>query len=355
MKKFLYILGIIFSLFIGIIGTIIVYKFIPSNMEVKETTIKDYNISEINSLSESINKIYNAVVFISSTSGRSTSTGTGFVYKVDDTYGYIITNNHVIEGADNIEITNIDEGVTKADVLGRDEYSDLAVLRIEKEFAIAIATLGESTNNEVGDTIFTVGSPLGKVYMNSVSKGIISGKNRTISVEIDDGDFLMDVIQIDASINPGNSGGPLCNVNGEVIGVNSMKLVDSSVEGMGFAIPIEIAKPIVEKLEKGMKISRPYIGMDMLNTTDSWKLYRNSIFLDESIKTGAVVLSLDFDSPFYTAGFKKGYVITKINGIKVETVAEFRYLIYKESIGNTIEVTYLEDNIEKTKKVNLIK
>lgn len=354
-NKLIFVISIILAFFIGVSATIIVYRIMPVNTEIIEKTIKEVNISETNSLSTSIEKIFDSVVYISSSTGREVGTGTGFVYKVDDMHGYIITNNHVIEGSTKLEVTNSANVTVSATIVGADSYSDLAVLKVEKDFVISTASFGDSTEVNVGDTIFTVGSPLGKEYINSVSKGIISGKNRTISVSLSSGEFLMDVIQIDASINPGNSGGPLCNINGEVIGVNSMKLVDSSIEGMGFAIPIEIVKPTIEQLEQGKKVERPYLGVSMLNATDTWQLIRSGIYLDNDIKSGAVLVSIANDSPLINSKLKVGDVITKIDKTKIETVAELRYLIYKHTVGDKIEITYIRNGKEETINVILSK
>ena len=341
--------------FIGVLCTVIVYKLMPQNVALKEKIIKDVTITENESLKSSIEKVYNSVVYIYTIADRTTSTGTGFVYKTDDTYGYIITNSHVVENADSVEVTNVANVNAYATVLGRDEYSDIAVLRVQKDFVILESTIGTSTKSFVGDTIFTVGSPLGKNYMNSVSKGIISGTNRTITVTQTSGDFLMDVLQIDASINPGNSGGPLCNINGEVIGVTSLKLIDSSVEGMGFALPIDYVMTMVKKLENGEDIERPYIGGSLLNVTDEWKLYKYGIYLDNDIKSGVVFVALEDDSPFFMAGLQNKDIIQKIDDKEIESVAEFRYIIYNHSINDTVKVSYIRDNKEYEADVKLYK
>ena len=354
-EKFIFVISLIIVFFVGIIGTVAVYKLLPSNSTVVEKTVKDVTVTESDTIASSIEKVSNSVVYIAATSGKSSSTGTGFFYKADDSYGYIITNNHVVEGSDKVEITTAAGQTVTATLLGADEYSDIAVLQVSKDAVTIVAEIGNSTDSLVGDTIFTVGSPLGIDYMNSVSKGIISGTDRTITVSLTSGDFLMNVLQIDASINPGNSGGPLCNINGEVIGVTSMKLVDSSVEGMGFAIPIEIVMPTVEKLEAGEVVERPYLGISMLSVDDSWQLYRNGIYLDENITSGVVIVSVEADSPVANAGLQKGDIITKIDGTAVSTVAEFRYLLYKHAVGDTVKVTYIRDSEESEVSVVLSK
>jgi serine protease Do len=351
-EKFIFTISLVAVFFIGVVSTIAVYRFIPEDSKIIEKTVKDVKVTESDTISSSIEKINNAVVYIASTSNKDSSSGTGFFYKKDDTYGYIITNNHVVAGSSKVQITTVAGQTVDATILGADEYSDIAVLRVDKDAVTEIANIGNSTKSVVGDTIFAIGSPLGIDYMNSVSKGIISGTDRTVSVSLSSGDFLMNVLQIDASINPGNSGGPLCNINGEVIGVTSMKLVDSSVEGMGFAIPMEIVMPTVKQLEAGKPVERPYLGVSMLSVNDAWQLYRNGIYLDENIKSGVVVVSVEKDSPVANAGLQKSDVITKIDGTSISTVAELRYLLYKHAVGDTVKVTYIRES--KENDVNIV-
>ena len=165
----------------------------------------------------------------------------------------------------------------------------------------------------------------------------------------------MKVLQIDAAINPGNSGGPLVNINGEVIGVNSMKLVEDEIEGMGFAIPIEIAMAHVEELEKGKSIEWPMLGISMANVTDESLLYRNHIQVDSSIKSGVVVVEISNGSGASKSDLKSGDVITKLNGEKVENTAYLRYELYKNKPGDTIDITYIRDGKEHSTKVTLTK
>ncbi len=354
-ERIIFIISLIIVFFVGIIGTVAVYKLLPSDNTIVEKTVKDVTVTESDTISSSIEKVYNSVVYIASSSGKSSSTGTGFFYKIDDKYGYIITNNHVVEDSTKVDITTTAGQTVSATVLGADEYSDIAVLQVSKDAVTVTSEIGDSTKSLVGDTIFTVGSPLGIDYMNSVSKGIISGTDRTVTVSLTSGAFLMNVLQIDASINPGNSGGPLCNINGEVIGVTSMKLVDSSVEGMGFAIPIEIVMPTVEKLETGEAVERPYLGVSMLSVDDTWQLYRNGIYLDENAPDGVVIVSTENDSPVANAGMKKGDIITKIDGTSVNSVAKLRYILYKHAVGDTVKVNYMRDNKESEVSIVLSK
>ena len=230
-NKLKYLIGIIISLFVGCISTIFVLDYFNlfDKKEIQKT-VSEVSITENNTLSTSINKIYDAVVVIQTyRNGKLNSSGTGFYYKKDDKKGYIITNYHVVEDGDSIKVTNTSDVESQATLLGSDEYLDIAVLSVDVSNVIKVAELGDSSKVNVGDTVFTVGSPLGIKYMGTVTKGILSGKNRQVTVKLSNGSFIMDVLQTDAAINPGNSGGPLLNINGEVIGVTSLKLVQDEI------------------------------------------------------------------------------------------------------------------------------
>lgn len=347
-----YIGTIIISIFVGIIGTVCVYKLIPNN-EGKEKVISNVNVTEADSLNSSIEKINDAVVYIASYQrNQLAGSGTGFFYKKDNNKAYIMTNNHVVSNSQKVEITTTSGKSYEANVVGTDEYADIAVLTVDLEACTLVATLGESNQSKVGDTIFTVGSPLGIEYMNTVTKGILSGKDRTVEVSYSNGDSLMEVLQIDAAINPGNSGGPLCNINGEVIGINSLKLVEDEVEGMGFAIPIEYAITIVEQLETGKVVKKPLFGVEMLNVGDAWQLYRNGITVDESIEYGVVLVNVIDGKPASDAGLKKGDVIIEFSGKEVKSTAYFRYLLYNQKVGDTVKIKYYRDG--KIKEASII-
>lgn len=347
-----YIGTIIISIFVGIIGTVCVYKLVPNN-EGKEKVISNVNVTEADSLNSSIEKINDAVVYIASYQrNQLAGSGTGFFYKKDNNKAYIMTNNHVVSNSQKVEITTTSGKSYEANVVGTDEYADIAVLTVDLEACTLVATLGESNQSKVGDTIFTVGSPLGIEYMNTVTKGILSGKDRTVEVSYSNGDSLMEVLQIDAAINPGNSGGPLCNINGEVIGINSLKLVEDEVEGMGFAIPIEYAITIVEQLETGKVVKKPLLGVEMLNVGDAWQLYRNGITVDESIEYGVVLVNVIDGKPASDAGLKKGDVIIEFSGKEVKSTAYFRYLLYNQKVGDTVKIKYYRDG--KIKEASII-
>jgi len=306
-------------------------------------------------ISVAVGKIYDATVTIQNyQNNRLSSTGSGFIYKKDNKYGYILTNHHVISETNKLIVTLSNDDQVEATVLGSDKYLDLAVIRIDVDHVKQVATIGTSEKVSVGDTIFTVGSPIGYEYRGSVTKGTLSGKNRMVTVSVaSESDWIMNVLQIDAAINPGNSGGPLLNINGEVIGINSLKLVEDEIEGMGFALPIEYALAYTERLEKGEEIVRPMLGVQLSDLNNLYVLYSYRINVDPDIKSGVVLLSVERGSSAEEAGLEAGDVITKINDSKVTDSATFRYNLYKYSIGDTITVTYNRNGTEQTTKIKL--
>ena len=355
-SKTKYFIISIISLFIGIAGTIIVLYFFPIQSNTVEKVVKDVTVTETNTIKSSIDKIYNATVMIESYSGdKLIGTGTGFVYKKTDTNGFVMTNHHVIDGANNIKVITIEGQSIDAALLGSDEYADIAVLSIEANTVLQVAEIGESTKLELGDTLFTVGSPMGSEYMGTVTKGILSGKDRAVTVTVNNSSLMMEVLQTDAAINPGNSGGPLVNINGEVVGVNSLKLVEDEIEGMGFAIPIEMALSSAEKLETGEKITRPLLGVSLVDLDNTYALYRYNIKVDDSITKGVAIAAIDEDTPANAAKLQIGDIITEINGTKIKSVAHFRFVLYKYSVGDEITVKYIRNSSEKTVKIKLTK
>lgn len=300
---------------------------------------KNINVTEKDSISESVKKVYDAVVVVNNyQSGHLTGYGSGFVYKKDDKYGYIMTNNHVVSDATSVKVTLSSGKEVDAKILGTDTYMDIAVLRISASDVLEVAEIGDSTKTKIGDTIFTVGTPVSKDYAGTVTKGIISGENREITVTNNGSQYMMEAIQIDASINPGNSGGPLVNIDGQVIGINSIKLVQSSVESMGFSIPIEVAMSQVSKLENGEKIARPVIGIT---------LYNNSSSLAGESKSGVIVGEVYKDSDAETAGLQANDVINKLDGVTIKNSAHLKYLLYKHNIGDTVKLIITRDGKEK--------
>ncbi len=355
MRKYLsYIIVGVVSALIGILGLGTLVYFYPNEV-VKTITTKNVNITD-DGIRESVEKVKEAVVVIEGYNNDTLySTGTGFVYDTDGSDAYIMTNHHVISGSSSLRITYSDDSTTTATVVGSDEYADIAVLKVDKSTILSVASLGKSEESEVGDTVFTIGSPMGINYKGTVTRGILSGKDRLVSVSVSgsSADWIMNVMQTDAAINPGNSGGPLCNSNGEVIGINSLKIVEDTIEGIGFAIPIEEATRYASDIREKGSISRPYVGVGMLNVTDTYALMRYGIRLSDEVSKGVVVTEVEGASPASEAGISKGDVIIKVEGDNVSDIAEFRYKLYSYNPGDNIKMTILRDGKEKEVKVKL--
>ena len=338
-KAFLFAVCMLSSFFIGFF-----YKDYNKDTPVEcvqeETvvpTLTEVTYKEETSLKGSIDKVYDAVVVIETYDqiGNKMGTGSGFFYKKDD-FGYIITNNHVIDSASAIKtINNLNEEYG-ATLLGKDEYLDVAILKVDKEAALSVAELGSASDCELGDTVFTVGSPLGMKYRGTVTKGIISGTDRKVSVKTGSGNYIMEVLQTDAAINPGNSGGPLVSLGGKVIGVNSLKLVEDEIEGMGFAIPIDLIQENLEQLEKGEVHIRPILGIEISDVNNLVNRYQT---------TGIYINKVEKNYPASAAGLLQGDFIIKVDDYVIEDSAHFRYILYKYKIGEKVTITYIRDGV----------
>ncbi len=362
----------IIVLFAFILGGLSMYYFsyknravvTPEGEKVEVTnTCKSCNgtvILENGSLSASVEKTFNSVVMIKTYNGnKAKGSGSGFIYKIEGDSAYIMTNHHVVDGGNKwIIVTSTDEEI-EGTVLGSDEYVDIAIIKTKKQSYMTAANILSSEGKvNLGDTVFTIGAPVGYEYRGTVTNGIVSGLNRLVEVSLQNSmqdDYVMEVIQTNTAVNPGNSGGPLFNTNGEVVGVISMKLVENSIEGMGFAIPINYAMSHVNKLEKGEKIDRPLLGISMANVTDTYLLFQNRIILPENIEEGVVVVEISSNSGASKSNLQKGDVITKLNGAKVKNAAYLKYLLYKYNPGDTVTITYNRNGKEATTKISLTK
>ena len=347
------VVSILLSFVCGMLGAYLICQTVSV-----EQVVKNITTSELveNSISSSVDKVYEStVVVIASSKGKQISTGTGFIYKKNNGKAYIMTNNHVIDGADSVEVEFNDKSDrVDAEIVGGDTYADIAVLTI-KDDNYTVVEMGEVDSLKLGDTIFTVGSPMGVNYKGTVTKGILSGKERMVEVNLSGttSDYYMKVLQIDAAVNPGNSGGPLCDVSGKVIGIISLKIVQDEVEGMGFAIPIEDAVKYASLIEEGGEISRPYLGIGMLDLTEEYYLWQNRINIPDGVDEGIAIISVEDGTPASKAGLKKGDIIVKINDDKTRTLAEFRYELYKHEVGEKIKLTFYRDGKEQTAEVTL--
>ena len=347
------VVSILLSFICGMLGAYLICQTVSV-----EQVVKNITTSELveNSISSSVDKVYDSTVAITAyAGGKGISTGTGFIYKINGNKAYIMTNNHVIDGADEakIEFNDSDKKID-AKIIGGDKYADIAVLTIEDNDYQEVS-VGDNEQLKLGDTIFTVGTPMGTGYKGTVTKGILSGKDRMVEVNVSSNtaDYYMKVIQIDAAVNPGNSGGPLCDVSGNVIGVISLKIVEDTVEGMGFAIPIEDALKYANLIEEGGTISRPYIGISMVDLTEEYYLWQNRITIPEGIEEGIAVVSVEKGSPAEKAGLKKGDIIIKLDGNDTGSLAEFRYELYKHDVGDKVEITYYRNDKEQKTIITL--
>ena len=347
-----------------LVGAGITYLYSKKNPTVitKDRTFSETKVTE-EAMEDAIEKVYDAVLCIEvlSEDGSAVSSGTGFVYEKDDKYGYVLTNAHVVSGAKTVQgILSNNNSVTLT-VLGYDSYTDLAVLRMNAKDVLQVVSIGKSENTKVGNSVFTVGSPMGSAYAGTVTKGILSGKDRLIETSSSDASslisesYIVKVLQTDAAISPGNSGGPLVNLAGDVIGITSLKLVDTQVEGMGFAIPIEDAMNYVDTLAQGKEIQRPIIGVQLLDLTNKYALYRYGINVDSNIEYGVILVKVNSGYPASNGGLKDGDIITKVDGEKVTTVSEFKYQLYRHKIGDTIEVNYYRNGKEAKATLKLDK
>ncbi|MBQ9833650.1 MAG: trypsin-like peptidase domain-containing protein [Bacilli bacterium] len=348
----------ILAFFIGAGAFYAVLKLYPT-VFIKETTKLEKNVT-INDtgLAESVEKVYDSVVVVSTyKNGKGVASGTGFVYKKDGDKAYILTNNHVIEDGDQILVTFTNQNETEVTVVGSDKYADIAVLSVSSDEIISVAELGKSKDARIGDTAFAVGAPLDNAYSWTVTRGIVSGKDRLVEVSTSNSkssDWVMSVLQTDAAINSGNSGGPLANANGEVIGVTSLKLVSSGVEGMGFAIPIETALDYANKIINGEEISQPYLGIYMVNVADAYysREYYN-ILSALNVTSGVLVTDVEKGSDAEKGGLQKDDVIIKVDDTEISSLAYFRYVLYSHSVGDTISVTVNRNGVEKVLSVAL--
>ena len=349
------IIASITTFFIGCASMYMIIRAYPLNISNinNNTNVIDrkFTVSEIG-LSTGINNVYDSVVVVQNyKNDKSNGIGSGFIYNND---GYIMTNSHVIEGASNIKAMIMSGDAVDATIIGDDEYADIAVIKIDKKYVTKVATLGSSESINVGDTVFTIGSPISSEYYGTVTRGILSGKNRLVNVTVESSnDWIMNVMQTDAAINPGNSGGPLCNANGDVIGINSMKLVQSQVEGMGFAIPIEDAISYANMIVNGEKIKRSYLGLRMVNVSSTYNFANEDIKIDSKVISGVAIIEILKEGPCNNNGLKKGDVITKIGDYNIKTVAELRYHLYKYKPNDKINIVVNRNGKVMSYKVTL--
>jgi len=331
------VIGVCIFIIIVLLSSLVYLLLNPIKEEVS-VRLKDYN------LSSAIAKVYDAVVVVETyQNDRLVSSGTGFVYQKSNRYGYILTNNHVITNQENINIIFSNGEYTDASIIGTDLFLDVAVLRVPVDKVLEVANIGKSYDSKLGDTVFTIGAPIGNDFSGTVTRGILSGKDRMITINQGSGNIQIRAIQTDAAINPGNSGGPLLNLNSEVIGINSLKLASSTIEGMGFAIPIEDIMHHIETLEAGETITRPFLGVTLLDLSETFAINQAGINIPETVRNGVVVSGVTPNSPASTH-LRVGDIITQINDKSVSRKSELRYYLHLNNVGDTIKLTIKRDN-----------
>lgn len=355
---------LIFTFFIGMLAMYGIFYYFPSTIGTVVTKLeKDVTVTD-KGISDAVEKIYDSVVVVNTyVKGEAYASGTGFVYKVDGKKAYILTNNHVIDNATEVYVKFTDGKIVKTEVVGSDVYSDVAVLSVDANQIITVAELGKSEDSKLGDTVFAIGAPIDSAYSWSVTRGIVSGKDRLVEVEVNSGGtktpMVVNVLQTDTAINSGNSGGPLANSNGEVIGITSIKLASEKIEGMGFAIPIEIAIEYAEELINGNDIKRPYLGISMLDVTSINPYFANtriymSLIEEANVSEGVVVATVEKGSSADLSGLKENDIITKVDGEKIPSSAYLRYYLYKHKVDDVMKVTLIRNNKEMEIKIKLI-
>lgn len=362
----------------GILGTVLTLQVSHSSnattesKQVRSTTVKTA-YKNTTSTSQAVDKVKNAVVSVITYADSSnqdlftndehsdsqiSSEGSGVIYKKDGKYAYLVTNTHVISGAKKVDILLADGNKVPGEVVGSDVYSDIAVVRISADKAKDVAEFGDSNQLTVGETAIAIGSPLGTDYANSVTQGIISSQGRNVNLKADNGQNISTrALQTDAAINPGNSGGPLINIQGQVIGITSSKIStngQTSVEGMGFAIPANDVVNIIKQLEENGKVVRPALGIQMtdlanLSTSDLSKLK-----LPEKISGGVIVRST-LDNMPASDKLQRYDVITKIDDTDIESTADLQSALYSHQIDDTIKVTFYRDGKQETTTIKLTK
>ncbi|MEW8987472.1 MAG: trypsin-like peptidase domain-containing protein, partial [Bacillus sp. (in: firmicutes)] len=304
---------------------------------------ENVSLNVVTDITKAVEKAGDAVVgitnlqttsFWSESSNQEAGSGSGVIYKKVDGKAYVVTNHHVIEGANSLEVTLSDGTKLEAKLRGSDVWTDLAVLEVDGSKIETIAEFGDSDALKIGEPVIAIGNPLGATFSGSVTQGIVSGLERAIPVDINqDGaiDWQAEVLQTDAAINPGNSGGALINISGQVIGINSMKIAQSSVEGIGLSIPIKSAEPIISDLEEFGEVNRPYMGIQLQSVNEVSAYHqKETLKLPEDVTSGVVIMTVDPNSPSEQAGLEDLDVIVEMDGDPIKDVIDLRKHLYNK-------------------------
>ncbi len=373
------LLVILISFFSGVLGSFTTLQLSQkqNTSPTNTTTVSKTAVKNENSTTQAVNKVKDAVVSVITYSANSqnslfgsaetdtdtnteqvSSEGSGVIYKKEGNFAYLVTNTHVISGAKKVDIRLADGTKVPGEIVGSDTYSDIAVVKIAADKVTTVAEFGDSDQLTVGETAIAIGSPLGSEYANTVTQGIVSSLNRNVSLKSEDGQAISTkAIQTDTAINPGNSGGPLINIQGQVIGITSSKIATNggtSVEGLGFAIPSNDAINIINQLEKNGKVTRPALGIQMVNLSNLSSSDLQRLNVPSSVTAGVVVRSVITSMP--ANGHLQQYdVITKVDDKAISSTTELQSALYSHSIGDSMTITYYRNGKEETTTIKLDK
>ncbi|SFS36750.1 S1C family serine protease [Marininema halotolerans] len=330
---------------------------------LSEETGPENSISVHTNITSAVQKVRSAVVGVVNLqkSGNSfdqkpveQGTGSGVIFKKEGDKALVVTNHHVVAGADQVSVVipGKDQGKeVNAKVIGEDEPTDLAVLEMPSKYVKSVAKFGNSDNLKAGEPAIAIGNPLGLEFSQSVTAGVISSPHRQIQVSET---MVMDAIQTDAAINPGNSGGALINSAGQVIGINSLKIAEQGVEGLGFAIPVNDAKPTINDLIQYGEVKRPFLGIQLRDLDTITANDRHQLNLPDSVQNGVVVIKVTGGSSADQAKLKRLDVITELDGKPIKNGSALRSYLWKDkNVGDTMTITYYRDGKKQTTKVKL--
>jgi S1-C subfamily serine protease len=346
MKKFHVVFCFMFILvtaFFGFCGCAGGYSGITGTPDVNiNMTPRMISAGGVSNFEDIVDVITPAVVGISAIYNNVESVGSGVSLAQG---GYILTNHHVVYGASSITVYYANKTSGRAQLIWADQATDLAIIKASIDMPYLSA--GDSDILKTGEEVIAVGTPLTLQFKHTVTKGIISALDRTIEIDNTDGttSYLQNLIQHDASINPGNSGGPLINVNGEVIGINTLKVTEA--EGIGFALPIEVALPVLNQIIKNGKYDTPFLGMFGLDSAIA-EFYGRTVEGE-----GVYIVNVDASGPVSKAGLIKGDIIKKVEGVEIKTMLDLRKEIFNCNVGDTISVTFIREGGERTTQLTL--
>ena len=350
---FIFILSILLSWNLFLTYEMKTIKSDNKEQKTVEKVVSNFDTDVVKVVEKVEDKVVSVITY---QHGQKIGSGSGVIYKNEKGQVSIITNHHVIASGQEIAVRFMNGKEVKADLIGSDSYSDLALLQVEADIETTPFDFGDSDISSVGEFVVAIGSPLGVAFENSKSFGILSGKNRIVPVDTDgDGvsDWEMMVLQTDAAINPGNSGGALVNMAGELIGINTLKLSNNKVEGMGFAIPINEVAPIIKQLETTGKVTYPYLGLSAVSIDNLNELQKNYYRIAENINSGILVADVAKDSPAEKAEIKPFDIITKFNDEPIDSFKSFRMKLYKMQPKNQVTFEIIRENKTITKTLTL--